>query len=814
MFTPCLLFTQLLILSALSSPSLGQFNQINRQSNRPQPDVFNQRRSSTTERTSLFTTSTTTVSTLEGNGSDNVTDSKFILSLLKPSKETTLNQTGSVGSSFISGDAIKNTLSTFLLQTDTCFGKVAGWSDPVLGNFTTTGDSPYCDSKCTRNFFCCAPFKPDQADVKFIFSTNENDGKYVGPGDTELRSFLQRSNKPVAFIIHGYLNNYQFDSYFNETKDGLIKKGYNVFVVDWARANRAYLQSIANVRVVGAMVGHFIRWLEIPDRSSCIGFSLGSHICGEAGKWLRERQLTLSRCHGIDPAGPAYDGCGPELRLDPSDCGVVTAVHTSGYLSPSSLIKEGLGTTEKTGHCDFWVNHGVYQPNCDNGTILGFKLDLLLGKFGKFAQKVEHGLLCSHTRAMYYLVNQVNGICNFVGNVARGCGDGKECEVVRSKRFSEFDEDSHSETTAGPYRRPGRPGGNGQGDNWGSSGPGHGNDWSSSDSGHNGQGNDWNQGERWPNRPNQGSNNEIGSSGSNRPNGWNQGHNSYSTTERPYGSGTSNYNRHTSTTYRPGSWNQGHHSNEKYSTRRPDLIASSSNNNDRWTSRPPFGGSGNGDGYTSSTTSSYDSDSDYSTRRPSNNNNNNNNRRTTTSRPFSGNGYSSTSNYDSDYTSRRPGSGWDNDARPTNERPNFGRPESGRPSRPSSGNGFESENGRPDQGRPSNGRPNLERPNNGRPDFERPNNGRPGRPGNGFEPDRPNERPPFGSGQDGWNQGGGGSSERPPIDQGRPQRPLRPGGGNNGGRTPMMMGIPPDDSCTGDMNVDYYVYTSGYEPYC
>ena len=69
----------------------------------------------------------------------------------------------------------------------------------------------------------------------------------------------------------------------------------------------------------------------LAERSICAGFSLGSHICGEAGSFLRRKGKTLYKCHGIDPAGPGFDGCSSDIRLDKTDCGIVTSIHTSQF---------------------------------------------------------------------------------------------------------------------------------------------------------------------------------------------------------------------------------------------------------------------------------------------------------------------------------------------------------------------------------------------------------------------------------------------------------------------------------------------------
>ena len=65
----------------------------------------------------------------------------------------------------------------------------------------------------------------------------------------------------------------------------------NIFLVDWGvgAANLYYPSSAANTRVVGAAVAKLMGRLVDergfdPDMLWCIGFSLGAHSCGFAGK--------------------------------------------------------------------------------------------------------------------------------------------------------------------------------------------------------------------------------------------------------------------------------------------------------------------------------------------------------------------------------------------------------------------------------------------------------------------------------------------------------------------------------------------------
>ena len=72
----------------------------------------------------------------------------------------------------------------------------------------------------------------------------------------------------------------------------------NIFLVDWEQgaAHTYYPSSAANTRVVGVAVSKLMDRLidrgVDPDTMWCIGFSLGAHSCGFAGKRTRIGRIT------------------------------------------------------------------------------------------------------------------------------------------------------------------------------------------------------------------------------------------------------------------------------------------------------------------------------------------------------------------------------------------------------------------------------------------------------------------------------------------------------------------------------------------
>lgn len=234
-------------------------------------------------------------------------------------------------------------------------------SDPELGDFYA--DARYCDKRCLRDELCCGP-ETVQALATQFFLTDDTVLNYpIGIDSVAAAKKLIGRDRQVVFVVHGFLENINLSGKeWNDTRTGWVNRGAKVITVDWSRGNRLYRQAIANVRVVGALVGQLIRRLDIADRTLCVGFSLGAQVCGEAGAWLRKKGLTLAKCHGLDPAAPGYDGCGLDLRLDPTDCGVVTVIHSSQWDELFSTDIIGCGTKFKSGHCDFWMNDALTQP--------------------------------------------------------------------------------------------------------------------------------------------------------------------------------------------------------------------------------------------------------------------------------------------------------------------------------------------------------------------------------------------------------------------------------------------------------------------
>lgn len=111
-----------------------------------------------------------------------------------------------------------------------------------------------------------------------------------------------------------------------------------------------------------------------------IGFSLGAHMAGIAGKNLPN--YTIPMIVGLDPASPLFSLEEKERRLDKGDARYVEIIHSNAGL---------LGMAQPLGHASFYPNGGRKQPGC--GWDLVSK--------------------CSHTRAYFYYAESIFNLNRF-----------------------------------------------------------------------------------------------------------------------------------------------------------------------------------------------------------------------------------------------------------------------------------------------------------------------------------------------------------------------------------------------------------------
>ena len=241
-------------------------------------------------------------------------------------------------------------------------------------------------------------------------------------------------------MTHGWIENMASTNWITAVRDAYNDKGLPVILIDWRRGNGIqYWQASANLRIVGAMVGKAIMNWNIHDRTLLVGFSLGAQVVGEAGKYTQVNGgVKIDECHGLDPAGPFFDGCDKDVVLDKTDCRLVQIIHTSAEpIQVVTTIAGRLGTKYKSGHCDYWVNCGHEQQPC---TDIQF-LDLIKGltrltkmSDGELASWVANRV-CSHWRAPLVYLSAIRQDCQFRAYPCPDCQKNPFCLQTLNKSF-------------------------------------------------------------------------------------------------------------------------------------------------------------------------------------------------------------------------------------------------------------------------------------------------------------------------------------------------------------------------------------------
>ncbi|XP_047029091.1 pancreatic triacylglycerol lipase-like [Helicoverpa zea] len=165
---------------------------------------------------------------------------------------------------------------------------------------------------------------------------------------------------PTVVIAHGWLSNQHTD--INPTiRDAYLgKSDVNVIVLDWRRlALSDYATAARGVPAVGRGLGQFLAFLHsvtgAPYNSMhLVGFSLGAHLVGNAGREIGGR---AARVTALDPAGPLWNY--NSNRVNPRDGVYVEAIHTDGGYTIG-----GLGIGSNVANADFYPNGGISQPGC------------------------------------------------------------------------------------------------------------------------------------------------------------------------------------------------------------------------------------------------------------------------------------------------------------------------------------------------------------------------------------------------------------------------------------------------------------------
>ncbi|XP_068114974.1 pancreatic lipase-related protein 2-like [Hyperolius riggenbachi] len=250
------------------------------------------------------------------------------------------------------------------------------------------------------------PWPPEMVRTRFLLFTRENLNRFQvvrASNVSTVGTTNFNSSRKTIFIIHGFLETGNKEWLVDMCKALLHVSDVNCFCVDWKGGSFApYSQAANNVRVVGAEVAKFVKYLvETIDYTLndvyLIGHSLGAQVAGEAGK----RQRGIGRITGLDPAGPYFSRTPPEVCLDLTDALFVDAIHTDA-ISIGPLGLGGFGVNHPDGNADFFPNGGKQQPGCGMMTLTYGDLDQL-------AEDAMDGMdmLCNHQRSWAYFTASI-----------------------------------------------------------------------------------------------------------------------------------------------------------------------------------------------------------------------------------------------------------------------------------------------------------------------------------------------------------------------------------------------------------------------
>jgi pancreatic triacylglycerol lipase len=255
----------------------------------------------------------------------------------------------------------------------------------------------------------CQPVEPDDLTIRRLLINAPSHPTESSEGDN--------SGFPTSYwVTHGYLEN-GHRSWLHEMVYELVMhdRNANVFVIDWGKgAEPPYTQAATNIEIVGAYVGFLMTLLEDlrglkTSSAHFIGHSLGAHMGGVVGSWLRLRGYILGRISGMDPAQPYFELFPPDARLDANDALFVDVIHTDATPLLHGGTLTGLGTQEPSGHVDFYPNAGKDQPGCNDGVM-----QAIVQEKGSFLYGLRRFFGCNHIRAVEYFMESIRSNCTFM----------------------------------------------------------------------------------------------------------------------------------------------------------------------------------------------------------------------------------------------------------------------------------------------------------------------------------------------------------------------------------------------------------------
>ncbi|XP_077536516.1 phospholipase A1-like [Haemaphysalis longicornis] len=253
------------------------------------------------------------------------------------------------------------------------------------------------------------PVSPEDVGTLFTYFTNASGAKEELFNTTfnlstwTLASMGEDWNKRLVVITHGFTGNITTPWLLPLVRAFLENVTCNVIVADWGPGAEGpnYFRAAANTPMVGVEISILLQRIINatnctlhPDNITLVGFSLGAHVMGFAGRHFQKTtSMKLGRIIGLDPAGALFQGT--TVSLSRNDAKYVDIIHTNG----GDIYAFKLGLWNAMGHVDFYPNGGKIQPNCSIYPKIEFKATNKTNSSSDPFIAFLDEMACSHYRA-------------------------------------------------------------------------------------------------------------------------------------------------------------------------------------------------------------------------------------------------------------------------------------------------------------------------------------------------------------------------------------------------------------------------------
>ncbi|XP_067103024.1 lipase member I-like [Osmerus mordax] len=274
------------------------------------------------------------------------------------------------------------------------------WGQWLLFLYLLSGSATGVSTPCS-DFLSAVRSSPDLRLLRFSAGWDPCGSPYEVPAD--LPSLPWHPDSPTVVVVPGRRPPGVQPSWVRTMAGELLATGLsNVLAADWLAAPEQEITEGA--RQVGERLAQVIRALldqgSSPGRFHLIGFGVGAHVAGMAGKCLHG---AIGRITGLDPFAPVFSEANISFSLSYTDAQYVDVIHTN--FNPNEPVA-ALGGSRPVGHVDFYISRGHQLPGCPPGLL-----------------KREEYLLCSHQWAYKIFTSSIHASCLFKAIPCRGVED-------------------------------------------------------------------------------------------------------------------------------------------------------------------------------------------------------------------------------------------------------------------------------------------------------------------------------------------------------------------------------------------------------